>query len=505
MNTTSTSAQLIHLFPDTAYDIQVQPKLNNGEEGQLDTTSGTTDVSRIEVTVNSKTFISVAYTLPEDEPSSNQQIRLGHFGSTLQTFGNQPVNNMGNVLFPSFPAVSPGDLLYASNAPSDEPTNYLNEIHFRYHPNPPQNVMVNPSSCDAFEVTFDLPATGGNYDGFKIRVNDEVRETLMGSAKTSVIINGLAPNTPYTFNVTSFVGIGGDEAESEIFSDTRILGQYDNNEPYVSSTSNTNLQVNWLDAATNGQQVCLKELCSNLRGDTPMCLPTNQTCPLFYTFEGLVPGRRYVVYVEYNDGTVEDVIFTQTKPNPPESLSATALGSDEIRVLLSPPQGEFDGYELSFSPSTGGPILLEPDTREHLLDNLQSDTTYNIQVFAYSGGNGQRLEGDAISTTATTDEEILVATNIKTNQIIVLWSAEMLDVNSFQTFRLSYSSMESDSILIPKDAMSTSNEYGHSVTDLVPGDLVTFNLETVTLSGQATLVDTIVRRTSEFNTKKTPK
>ena len=89
-------------------------------------------VSRIEVTVRSETFISVAYTLPEDQPSSNQQIRLGHFGSTLQTFGNQPVNNVGNVLFPSFPAVSPGDLLYASNAPSSDPTNYLNEIHFRY-------------------------------------------------------------------------------------------------------------------------------------------------------------------------------------------------------------------------------------------------------------------------------------------------------------------------------------------------------------------------------------
>ena len=92
------------------------------------------------------------------------------------------------------------------------------------------------------------------------------------------------------------------------------------------------------------------------------------------------------------------------EPNPPESLSASALRSDEIRVLLSPPQGEFDGYELSFSPSTGGPILLEPDTREHLLYNLQSNTAYNIQVFAYSGSNGQRLEGDAISTTATTGE-----------------------------------------------------------------------------------------------------
>ena len=84
--------------------------------------------------------------------------------------------------------------------------------------------MVNPSPGNAFAVTFDLPATGGNYDGFKIRVNYEVRETLMGSATTSVIIDGLAPNTPYTFDVTSFVGIGGDEAESEIFSDTRILG-----------------------------------------------------------------------------------------------------------------------------------------------------------------------------------------------------------------------------------------------------------------------------------------
>ncbi|XP_030843598.1 fibronectin isoform X2 [Strongylocentrotus purpuratus] len=1076
--------------------------------------------------VRSETFISVAYTLPEDQPSSNQQIRLGHFGSTLQIFGSQPANNIGNIIFDSFPAVSPGDLLYASNAPSSDPTNYLNEIHFRYPSSPPQNVMVNPSPGDAFEVTFDLPATGGNYDGFKIRVNDEVRETLMGSATTSVIINSLAPNTLYTFNVTSFVGIGGDEAESEIFTDTRILGssmpditvlnttessialglqpghgvldeyiitiqcmdatqdhcvceeehrvpgnaktfviddlrpnveygisvvawagselaetseevtleqrtlsipnnrftvldqtpdsvilawtvsgpanitmerlmpsgyvlnatyvydgcfssnvlevsglepvtiyrftmpddvsilirtdppsiescsvettssgytftwsalapgsndgyqvtvtdsqgglvqeeavpptdnpevvkirvppeteltlavisrlaaddtnnfpqqfgavpciqnavtkslvagevsptnvtvneipfvvgnasalegfeayafaveppgpvisfnedsltgvysnvipgqlytitstivgtdvtftlkerakplppvdgsspsagvtsvrlqwgtpsgivtfyrvtinptldtdqnfievtnllpgtdynvsivaisgtglyqqisdpiefqvitdilttgelvfvdvtsssmtaiwpdsgsppyelfimigtetnilsapspdgnmlivtegvkssqiyvftiydstfafvvannsvrtnpetpqppiltsvgpfslsfewaptnttfssyrmyyapfsfrrelvstipsnsldltysqgclrpnteyvfevetvldaadgfgeqtsdsaqsisittgQYDNNEPHVSSTNSTNLQVIWLHAATNGQQVCLKELCSTLRGDLPMCLPTNQTCPLFYTFEGLVPGRRYVVFVEYNDGTMEDVIFTQTKPNPPESLSATALGSDEIRVLLSPPQGEFDGYELSFSPnSAGGPILLEPDTREHLLYNLQSYTTYNIQVFAYSGSNGQLLKGDVISTTATTDKEILSATNIETNQIFVLWSTEteMLDVDFFQMFRLSYSSMVSDSILIPKNAMSTSIGYGHSVTDLVPGDLVTFNLETVTSSGQATLVDTIVRRT----------
>ena len=86
------------------------------------------------------------------------------------------------------------------------------EIAIFTEPDPPQNVAVTPSSNNAADVTFDPPSTG-DYDGFKIRVNGDVREILDADA-TSATIDSLESNVLYTFDVTSFVGIGGDEAES---------------------------------------------------------------------------------------------------------------------------------------------------------------------------------------------------------------------------------------------------------------------------------------------------
>ena len=79
-------------------------------------------------------------------------------------------------------------------------------------PNPPVSVAVTPSVNNEAEVTFVPPAVGA-YDGFRIRVNGDIMETL-GADATSATIGGLQPNVLYTFAVTSFVGIGGDEAES---------------------------------------------------------------------------------------------------------------------------------------------------------------------------------------------------------------------------------------------------------------------------------------------------
>eukprot|EP00057_Strongylocentrotus_purpuratus_P012786 XP_011667260.1 PREDICTED: uncharacterized protein LOC105439689 [Strongylocentrotus purpuratus] len=176
-----------------------------------------------------------------------------------------------------------------------------------------------------------------------------------------------------------------------------------------------------------------------------------------------------------------------------EKLNVGSVQADSITLTWgNTNQATATGFTLVATPESSTPIVRELDLSvlEYIFDGLMSGVEYTVVLYV----NGTTITD---TVTQTMYKEILSATNIETNQIFVLWSTEteMLDVDFFQMFRLSYSSMVSDSILIPKNAMSTSIGYGHSVTDLVPGDLVTFNLETVTSSGQATLVDTIVRRT----------
>lgn len=83
--------------------------------------------------------------------------------------------------------------------------------------------MVLHDLGNSVQVRFSLPAIA-SYDGFKIRVNDDVHTTLVGGGMTSVVIDGLEANTPYTFLVTSYKGIGGDEAESSATGIALTLG-----------------------------------------------------------------------------------------------------------------------------------------------------------------------------------------------------------------------------------------------------------------------------------------
>ena len=83
---------------------------------------------------------------------------------------------------------------------------------------------MTPSSSNAALVTFDPPSTGA-YDGFKIHVNRNIRE-ILDADTISATIDGLESNVLYTFNVTSFVGIGSDEAESDSDTADLLLGLY---------------------------------------------------------------------------------------------------------------------------------------------------------------------------------------------------------------------------------------------------------------------------------------
>ncbi|XP_041453180.1 uncharacterized protein LOC121406223 [Lytechinus variegatus] len=363
-------------------------------------------------------------------------------------------------------------------------------------PQPPR-----PASVGSFSLSFEWDATVTPLSSYRVYYvpfsfrREQVSTIPSNSTDLTYRQECLRPDTEYVFELLTVLDAAdgfGEQTSNSAQSITITTAMYPNNEPHISSNTNTTLTLTWIDAATDADQVCLKELCSTLRSAMPVCQQTNQTCPIFYHFEDLVPGRRYVVYVENNDGTMEDIIFTQTKPNPPEFLNATALDSNKIQVYLVPPEGEFDGYELSFSPSNVSPISLEPETSVYVLDNLQADTEYTINVLAFSGHNGQRLEGDVISATTTTEQMILDATNIATDGFFVTWSSAMLALTPTDRFQLSYFSMVNNSETVPRDS---SEVYIHPIGNLVPGDLVTVSLSTVTSGGQATLIDTLVRRT----------
>ncbi|XP_071477180.1 LOW QUALITY PROTEIN: fibronectin-like [Diadema antillarum] len=445
------------------------------------------------VNILTPTLITIEYDVPGNLGQGEYIIEIGRNDTFIAstTVNSGPLT--GSAFFQNFPNAAPGDLLYAQYASSSNPDNVLNRIRHRIAPSPPRSVVVSPASLDSASVSFELPSTG-SYDGFRIRVNDVLRMTL-SSSETSAVIDGLSPNTPYTFTLTSFIGRFSDEEESTVESATISLGPYSSNEPHIFDTTNTSLTVIWVNAETDGRQVCLTELCSTLSSGSPSCLPTNSTCPIFFTFDGLVPGRRYVVSVELSSGETEDILYTQTEPNPPDFFNVTSLGSDRVQVLLAPPKGDFDGYMLTFSPDKGS-VTLSPEETEYTLDGLADEATYTVEVVTFTRSGLLRIESEPRSLNVTTSPAVLSAANIMSTELILTWSSDGLNENALQYFRLEYSSMVSGSRTIQKNTDPNNDYYAFAITGLIPGDLVTMVLRAEFGSGLV-FVDEITRRTGE--------
>ena len=102
-------------------------------------------------------------------------------------------------------------------------------------------------------------------------------------------------------------------------------------------------------------------------------------------------------------------VFVSAEPNPPEVFEVSATRSDAILVSLAPPQGEFDGYVLSYTSEDGsqtGSVTLEPDVTEYLVDGLDSDTVdgteFTFTVYTFSGNGDLRIESEPEMKSAST-------------------------------------------------------------------------------------------------------
>ncbi|XP_056272080.1 receptor-type tyrosine-protein phosphatase beta-like, partial [Pseudoliparis swirei] len=110
--------------------------------------------------------------------------------------------------------------------------------------------------------------------------------------------------------------------------------------------SSCSLQVSWQDALGVSDGYVLQLL------DDRSCLVTNSTQPAGHTrfrFDGLTPGKRYRVLVQTTSGGVHSPGVSagaRTRPAAVRGLSIQANTTTHLSFHWSPPDGEFDFYDI---------------------------------------------------------------------------------------------------------------------------------------------------------------
>nr|XP_054775168.1 tenascin-R-like [Lytechinus pictus] len=390
IDVSSTSAELIHLFNSTSYDIHVQPKSNSGDMNGVNGTATGLTHARILTPSLSTNLIQLAFPI---DASATFVLRQVEDPSVNSTFQGVSVDGIVSAFFLApemFPYPAPGDLIYASVALSADPTNPLNEIHFRRPPNPPRNVTFSPIG-DTVHVNF-LPPETGSYDGFKIRANGV--STDLPASSTTWVSGSLTTNTPYTFEVTSFVGIGGDETESISESGTISLVEIT-----LDRRGETDLGLSWGEPVGNDYDSLVltwapPESSDDLSMDTRA-----------YNLTMLQPGTDYTVSLYKKSGGVRgDLVAQTTFQTFPATVNGTTITYDltvdgDLVLNWQSPVGLVDSYNVTVTPGDLTVNVPAGGDPSYTFTSLNPSTEHTFSIVTIKG---EFVSPDAASFSALT-------------------------------------------------------------------------------------------------------
>ncbi|KAM7368319.1 hypothetical protein PAMP_014547 [Pampus punctatissimus] len=264
---------------------------------------------------------------------------------------------------------------------------------------PVRNIKVSQETTDSFRVSW-LSAPGAviryrlTYE--PIGDGSSRLETTTEGADTTIVLQGLQPQTTYRVTVTpeyrsgSGVPVQTDGTTKEEIGPPRNL--------VTSDVTDTSFVASWTAAPGNVKtyHIRWKSLFSEEVGDK--MVPGDETTTVL---EGLSPETLYQVSVVAGYGhKFSDPLKGQ------ETTDASAAGkklivSDEtertMKVRWMPAPGKVVNYRLKYVPSGGGKevsVKLPGTTTSATLKRLQPMTTYNITVHPiYKRGEGKARQG----------------------------------------------------------------------------------------------------------------
>uniref|UniRef100_A0A4W5RUJ4 protein-tyrosine-phosphatase n=1 Tax=Hucho hucho TaxID=62062 RepID=A0A4W5RUJ4_9TELE len=235
------------------------------------------------------------------------------------------------------------------------------------------------------------------------------------------------------------------------------------------------IQVSWQEARGVADGYSLQLL------DDRGHLASSGSMPLQQRFDGLTPGKRYRVLVHTTSGGVHsEGVTAEARPAAVSDLSIQANSSSSLSFHWSPPQGEFEGYDLYLY--NGDDTLYDrrsgqPSTLQVSFQGLRPGAPYRMVVLTRSG----EQTNDSAIWARTVPAAVTSLQAQSRNQSEVLWVSWKRAVGELSGYLLSLynpdGSQQAEETLGP-DAME------HVFPTLIPGRL--YHAVILTRSGELT-------------------
>ncbi|XP_028970884.2 receptor-type tyrosine-protein phosphatase beta isoform X3 [Esox lucius] len=246
--------------------------------------------------------------------------------------------------------------------------------------------------------------------------------------------------------------------------------------------STCSIQVSWQEARGVADGYSLQLLDDRGHLVTNSSQVSSGTTPLWHGFDGLTPGKKYHVLVQTTSGGVHSEGVTaeaRTRPAAVSDLSILSNSSSSLSFHWSPPEGEFEGYDLYLY--NGDNSLYDrrsgqPNTLQVTFQGLRPGAPYRMVVLTRSG---EQTNDFAIwARTVPTAVTSLHLQSLNQSVLLVSWERAVGELSGYLL-----------SLYNPDGSQQAEETLGpdsteHEFTALIPGRL--YHIVILTRSGELT-------------------
>ncbi|XP_041794073.1 receptor-type tyrosine-protein phosphatase beta-like isoform X2 [Chelmon rostratus] len=385
-------------------------------------------------------------------------------------------------------SLTPGRLYKILVSTFSGPNQRAQFIEGRTVPSKVKNIHVS-NSGDSSSLKVSWTPGQGDVDGYSVFLYRQSRQLDVRPVlkhHNEVTFGSLQPGQMYSVTVQSVSG----ELLNNNTATGRTVPSAVTGLQVEDLHSTCSLQVSWQDALGVSDGYVLQLL------DDRGGLVTNSSQPSGHTrhrFDGLTPGKKYRVLVQTTSGGVHSLGVSaeaRTRPAAVTDLSIQANGTSSLSFRWSPPEGEFDVYEIFLYKSDDS--LQErrrgqSSSQQCSFQGLRPGAAYRMVVATHSGDQSNQSSIWARTVPAAV-ASLKAHSGNQSDALWVNWDRGGGDLSGFLL-----------TLYNPDGSQRAEQQLGSEVTEfvfsgLVPGRL--YRAEVLSLSGELSNRASTVGRTA---------
>ncbi|XP_071318352.1 receptor-type tyrosine-protein phosphatase beta-like isoform X2 [Trachinotus anak] len=373
-------------------------------------------------------------------------------------------------------SLTPGRLYKILVSTFSGPNQRAQFIEGRTVPSRVKNVHVS-NSGDSSSLKVSWTPGHGDVDGYSVflfRKSRQLDVRRVLKHQNEVTFGSLQPGQVYTVTVQSVSGdlVNNNTASGRTVPSTVTGVQVENLHTTCS------LQVSWQEALGVADGYILQVL------DSRGSLVTNSSQPsghTMYRFDGLTPGKKYRVLVQTTSGGVQSPEVSAEARTCPAAVNNLAIKTNtttSLSFLWSPPEGEFELYEVLLYKSDESlqeRRHIQSSSQQCSFQGLRPGALYRMVVLTHSGEQTNQSSIWA----RTVPAAVLSLRAHSGNQSEALWVNWDRGLGDLSGYLLS--------LYKPDGSKQAEQQLGYKASefvfsDLVPGRL--YRAEVLSLSGE---------------------